>query len=85
MDIVEISRSRLAELEQRESDCYAYRRIFKNLDKTQQELLTKINEYEKVLKTIAWSSDVNPLAALHAAKARGVLYKRSETNDKMRT
>lgn len=43
MDMVEISSSRLAELQQRESDYYAKRKLFKNLDKTQQELLTTIS------------------------------------------
>lgn len=53
MNMVEISSSRLAELQQRESDYYAKRKLFKNLDKTQQELLMTLDDYEKVLKTIA--------------------------------
>lgn len=86
MNMVEISSSRLAELQQRESEYYAKRKLFKNLDKTQQELLMTIADYEKVLKTIAWSSDVNPLAALHSARARSVLYKRRVIDsDKMCT
>lgn len=75
MEMVEISKRRFEELEQCEMEHCINKRLFKNLGKDQQELLLKLEKYERALEVIAWSSDVNPLAALHAARAREALYK----------
>lgn len=75
MEMIEISKRRFEELERCESEYYLNKKLFKNLGKDQQELLLKLEKYESALRVIAWSSDVNPLAALHAARARKALYK----------
>lgn len=76
MEMIDISKRRFEELERRESEYYLNKKLFKNLGKDQQELLLKLEKYESALRVIAWSSDVNPLAALHAARAREALYKK---------
>lgn len=75
MEMIEISKRRFEELKRCESEYYLNKKLFKNLGKDQQELLLKLEKYESALRVIAWSSDVNPLAALHAARARKALYK----------
>lgn len=75
MEMIELSKRRFEELKRCESEYYLKKKLFKNIGKDQQELLLKLERYERALEVIAWSSDVNPLAALHAARAREALYK----------
>lgn len=74
METIKLSQEEVMRLRAKDYECDRLRKRFLNLDKSQQELLVKLERYEKALKRIAWSySDVNPLAAQMQAAARKAL------------
>ena len=76
MNQIEISEQRLKELQAKEFECYQLRKRFLHLDKPQQELVVKLQKYEKALETIAWDyAPSNPSAMRMAEAAKQALYK----------
>lgn len=74
MKTIELSEEEVMRLRAKDYECDRLRKRFLNLEKDEQELLVKIERYEKALKQIAWGySDVNPLAGRMQNIARKAL------------
>lgn len=74
MKTIELSQEEVMRLRAKDYECDRLRKRFLNLDKSQQELLVKLERYEKALRQIAWNySDVNPLASQMQTIARKAL------------
>lgn len=51
---ITISKHRLSELTAKEVECHKLQKHFNELDKGTQNLLLKLDRYERALNTIAW-------------------------------